>query len=706
MESVRSMLFGGQLPQRFWAEALATAVYLRNRSPTKANEVITPHEAWLGVKPKVNHLRIFGCSAYAHISKEERRKLDPKAKQCILLGYGTATKGYRLYDINNKRVFYSRDVVFDEGKSGFEKEETDETDNSVAIELSDDVLVPTETEVIEQNNEPDEEELEEAPALRKSTRVRRPPDYYGTYVNTVKADFSPEPTTFNEAASSPDNKHWLEAMEKEMSSLKSNEVYDLVELPKDRKVVGSKWVYKRKMKADGSIERYKARLVAQGFTQRAGQDYDETFSPVVRSESLRTTIAIAVQNDMMLHHMDVTSAFLNGDLEEVFMKQPEGFEVKGKEQMVYKLKKSLYGLKQAPRCWNMTLDQQLKKLGFIQSSSDPCLYISNSEGELFIIAVYVDDMLLVTRNQKKMKEVKHKLSTQFEIKDLGDLHYILGVSVIQNSSEKSVWIGQPAYTSTVIEKFGLTNAKPVDTPTAAGSKLTTATDDDELIDTSLYQSAVGSLQYLSTMTRPDISFAVSNVAKFCSKPSKEHWVAVKRIMRYLKGTLNYGLLYKKSKLNTCVGYSDADWAGDVNDRKSTSGYIFQVGGTAVSWKSQKQSCTALSTAEAEYVALSQAAQEAIWLRQLNSDLLSDSCEPTVLYEDNQAAICLSKNPQSHGKSKHIDIRYHFIREQVSKGTIEVKYCPTNDMIADILTKGLGKEKFHKLRRLAGVTQSD
>ena len=176
-----------------------------------------------------------------------------------------------------------------------------------------------------------------------------------------------------------------------------------------------------------------------------------------------------------------------------------------------------------------------------------------------------------------------------------------------------MWIGQPAYTSTVIEKFGLKNVKPVDTPTAAGSKLTTATDDDELIDTSLYHSAVGSLQYLSTMKRPDISFAVSNVAKFCSKPSKEHWVAIKRITRYLKGTINYGLLYKESKLNTRVGYSDANWAGDVNDRESTSGYIFQVGGTAVSWKSEKKSCTALSTAEAEYVALSQAAQEAIWL---------------------------------------------------------------------------------------------
>ena len=208
------------------------------------------------------------------------------------------------------------------------------------------------------------------------------------------------------------------------------------------------------------------------------------------------------------------------------------------------------------------------------------------------------------------------------------------------------------------------------------------------------------------MTRPDITFAVSNVAKYCSKPTKEHWIAVKRIMRYLKGTHNLGLTYKKSDSNSCVGFSDSDWAGDLDDRKSTSGYIFQVGGTAISWKSRKQSCVALSTAEAEYIALSLAAQEAIWLRQLNTDLQGKQPEPTILYEDNQAAICLSKNPQCHGRSKHIDIRYHFIREHVNNRNIELKYCPTNNMIVDMLTKGLGKETFEKLRTLAGLsTQS-
>ena len=708
MEAVRAMLFGSHLPQRFWAEALTTAVYLRNRSPTKGNEGSTPHEALMNVKPKVNHLRVFGCVAYSHISKEERHKLDPKAKKCVLLGYGMATKGYRLYDINERRVFYSRDVIFDESRPGYGKEPTDHTDKSVEIELSSDVSISegADCETAEEVEDQSDTE-EEEPVLRRSTRMRKPTDFYGTYINTAVTDLPPEPTTVEEALSGPEKDKWKEAMKKEMDSLRANDVYDIVKLPQHRKTVGCKWIFKRKVRADGSIERYKARLVAQGYSQKPGQDYDETFCPVVRFESVRSVIAMAAQHGLLLHQMDVTSAFLNGDLEEeIYMSQPEGFQTEG-ENLVCKLKRSLYGLKQAPRCWNTALDNQLKGMGFTQTKSDPCLYV-NSEGELFIIAVYVDDILLAGKDKRKMNEIKQTLSSQFEVKDMGELHYFLGVKVIQNHEERSIWIGQPTYTSSIIEHFGLKEAKSVATPVNTAIKLVKATEDDELADQGLYQSAVGSLQYLSTMTRPDITFAVSNVGKFSSKPTKDHWVAVKRIIRYLQGTRNYGLKYSYdgSNTSTCIGYSDSDFGGDTDDRKSTSGYIFQVGGTGISWRSKKQTSVALSTAEAEYIALSQAAQEAIWLRQLNTDLLCKPQQPTTVYEDNQAAISMSKNPQAHGKSKHIEIKYHFIREQVINKNIEVKYCSTDNMIADMLTKGLSKEKFQKLRQLAGVTQSD
>ena len=289
-------------------------------------------------------------------------------------------------------------------------------------------------------------------------------------------------------------------------------------------------------------------------------------------------------NGLTLHQMDITTAFLHGDLEEeVYMKQPEGFLVEGQEHLVCRLKKSIYGLKQAPQCWNQALDAQLKIMEFSQSSSDPCIYISTTDS-LLILAVYVDDILLAGKSQTRITQVKTELGKSLGVEDLGELHYFLGVNVKQHSDGGNIWIGQPSYTQEVLKKFGLEHCKPAATPVAQGTKLLKATDDSELFDATLYKSPVGMLLYLSGWTRPDIAFAVSNVARFCSRPTKEHWVAVKRILRYLKGTANYSLLYtKKDDANrVIVGFSDADWAGDANDRKSTSGYQFMVSGTLVS----------------------------------------------------------------------------------------------------------------------------
>ena len=715
VEAARTMLADAKLPKRFWAEALSTATYLRNRSPTQALDGITPYEAWNGVKPKVNHLRVFGCAAYAHIPSDERKKFDCKSKRCILLGYGCEVKGYRLYDPQRCRVLFSRDVIFDETKVGIEEQEQEskfddsETSNSRTVEITstndsnqDEIPInemTTNDEVQEDTiEEMNEEETQE---LRRSNRSRQPPDYYGVWVNAVEDQIG-EPTTYEEAVSSKDGDKWKRAMEEEMDSIKRNNVWELQELPKGRKTVGSKWVFRKKFNEEGAVERYKARIVAQGYSQKPGLDYDETFCPVVRFESLRMLIALSVQNDLTMHQMDITSAFLNGDLkEEVYMRQPEGFVVKGKEHLVCKLNRSLYGLKQSPRCWNSVLNERLIEMGFKQSSSDPCIYIA-SEGEEFLIGVYVDDMILAGKSDERMKMVKEMLAERFEVKDMGPLRHFLGVKVDHNIKNGTAWIGQPAYTDNLLKKVGMENAKPVKTPMTPNVQLRKATEDDECFDQTLYQSAVGGLLYLSTRTRPDIAFAVSNVARFCSKPTKEHWTAIKRIMRYLRGTTDLGLLYTKSDSMECIGYSDADWGGDCNDHKSTSGFLFQVGGTAVSWKSKKQSCVALSTAEAEYMALTAAAQEAVWLRQLQSDLIKTSNSPTTIFEDNQSAICMAKNYVFHGRTKHIGIKYHYIREKVNDKSIELKYCPTEEMTADVLTKGLNRDKFEKLRDKMGL----
>lgn len=693
MEAVRSMLSGAGLPQRFWAEALATAAYLRNRSPTKALEKKTPYEAWTGEKPVVDHLRAFGCQAFAHIPKDERKKLDAKSRRCILLGYGNETKGYRLYDQQKGKMFLSRDVEFNERKCGFEKEQSESNSlEPVEVGTSGDDENPTNDS---HDTTPSPEVL---PLLRRSEREKRAPVYYGmsSRVTTI------EPLTVNEALSSPDKEKWLGAMKNEMESLSTSEVWDLVELPKGRNAVGCKWVFKTKVNEDGSLNRFKARLVAQGFSQKHGLDYDQTFSPVVRPESVRTLLALATQKHLKLHQMDVTTAFLNGELhEEIYMKQPEGFVTEGREKLVCKLKRSLYGLKQSPRCWNQTLDSELKKMGFVQSTGDPCVYTTFNDG-LLILAVYVDDIILAGESEKAIERVKALLARRFKLKDMGELSFFLGVSVKQTPTNNKIWIGQPSYTQNILQKFEMQNAKPTKTPVDVSLKLIKATEECDTIDSDLYQSAVGSLLYLSSWSRPDITFAVSNVARFCARPTQQHWIAVKRIMRYLQGTKAYGLLYS-SDTESCFGYSDADWAGDVNDRKSTSGYLFKLGGAAITWRSKKQTCVALSTAEAEYAALTSAAQEATWLRQLSKDLLDESSKPTIIYEDNQSAISIANNPQFHGRMKHIEIKYHFIREKILTDTIQLIYCPTTDMVADMLTKGLSHDKFSKLRDLAGIT---
>ena len=447
VETARSMLVNSNLPCTFWAEALSTATYLRNRSPTKAVSRMTPYEAWTGRKPQVGGLRIFGCQAFVHIPKEERKKLDSKSRKCFLLGYGSTTKGYRLYDPQKRKVFHSRDVIFNEQKYGFDdsSEPQKESEWQVYPEYSDEPMETVESPA--HSDEPSETADSPAPPPRRSERERREPNYYGFQCNLSDVK---EPKSVCDAQKSQE---WADAMQAEMDSLHDHNVWELVELPEGRKPVGSKWVFKLKTNADGSVERCKAHLVAQGYSQKEGLDYDETFSPVVRPESARSVTALACKEGLKLHQMDITTAFLNGDLEEtIYMKQPEGFVAEGQEHLVCRLKKSLYGLKQSPRCWNRALDTQLKTMGFKQSASDPCIYTSTTD-DPFILAVYVDDILLAAKSQQKIDQVKADLGKQFHVKDMGELHYFLGVCVKQNPETGKIWIGQQAYTEAVIKSL-------------------------------------------------------------------------------------------------------------------------------------------------------------------------------------------------------------------------------------------------------------
>ena len=466
---------------------------------------------------------MFGRIAYAHVPDSQRQKLDKKAEKLRFVGYCTQSKGYRLLDENTSKVFIRRDVIFSEKDFGHTAEAMLKPVSPETFEVHPKVGVEAESPV-EQSKETEPNEL------RRSERSRRPPVRYGLdeYASpsaqhlALKAYQLAEPQSMEEALASGLSKEWKQAADAEYKSFMDNQTWDLVELPKGRETIGSKWVFKVKHDCDGKVERLKARLVAKGYAQQHGIDYDETFSPVVKFSSVRALIAFAVQNGMLLHQMDVVTAFLNGTLEEdIFMQQPDGYVKEGSEHLVCKLKKSLYGLKQSPRCWNKAFTDFMKSKEFTQSEADPCIYVRNIDAPC-IVAVYVDDLIIATKTEKDMQQVKKLLQSQFKMKDMGELHYCLGITIKQDKADKTVEIQQKQYIMRILEKYGLQDLKPVSTPADPNVKLKKDDRISKPVDLVLYQSMVGSLLYAAVATRPDISQAVGVVCKFSSKPSEAH----------------------------------------------------------------------------------------------------------------------------------------------------------------------------------------
>ena len=717
MDKVRSMLYHSNLPLHFWGEALATATYLSNRSPTSTLEE-TPFERWHGTKPDISNLRVFGCVAYAHIPDEKRKKLDKKSKKCIFVGYPPGKKGYKLFDPITRKMLYSRDVIFVETVFDHSIEKIDEPDELLpAICFGFDTEEEQNTDVDIYDNERNDNENdettrddirnaddEEVPPRRTKRNVTAP-DFYGETIShrfgkweqidvNIASVGMNDPKSYRQAMNGHDSIAWKAATDAEVESLSKNNTWDLVDLPPGKSIVGCKWVLKTKFNADGTLNKRKARLVAQGFSQQHGIDYDEVFAPVVKYTSLRTVFAIANQFDMDIHQMDVKSAYLNGDIDhDIYMKQPEGYIDPENPTKVCKLNKGLYGLKQGARLWNEKIDGYLKSHGFVSSDADPCIYVKVNEGKILIIALYVDDTILASNCNKMLLSAKEMLHRKFEMSDLGEVKSILGMSIDRNREKGILYINQKSYFEEILRNFGMEDCKPVSTPMEPGKQFEKTPDDKDGVDTQRYQSIIGSLIYASIATRPDLSVTVSRLSQHMSKPNEDHWAAIKRVLRYLKGTLDFGLIFKRTENFELIGYSDADWAGDIETRKSTSGYVFLLGGNPISWTSKKQPIVALSTTEAEYIALCLATQESVWLRQLLSHLKQKPNGPTIINEDNQGTICISKNIRNHSRTKHIDIKYHYIRECIQQGLISMKYCETKIMVAHIFTKGLAKPGF-------------
>jgi hypothetical protein len=601
MNMFRSMLPEKQVPKNFWPEAVNWTAHVLNRSPTLAVKDMTPEEAWSGVKPNVDYFRVFGCIGHVHVSDSKRKKLDDKSFQCVLLGMSEESKAYRLYDPASKKIVVSRDVVFEEnecwdlGRSneearldilewGDSNEEGSEHDQS---EEESEEEVVAEEEGGEFSLSSSESPGENSPTSEESSpegRNKRVLFWMEDYVsggefseeevehnNLVLFTSTSDPTTFEEAIQSS---KWRAAMDLEIEVIETNGTWEPTDLPKGMKKIGVKWVFKTKLNENGEVDKCKARLLVKEYAQQHGIDYTELFAPVAWWDTIRMVIALAARNSWSVYQLDVKSAFLHGELNEaVFVEQPQGYEKKGEEYKVYKLKKTLYGLKQAPR------EAYFVKEGFERCNCEHTLFIKTGNGgKILIVSLYVDDLIFTGNDESMFVKFKNSMKLEFDMTDLGKMKYFLGVEVLQNP--EGIYISQRKYAKDVLERFRMEKSNSVKNPIVPGVRLM-KDEEGSKVNATMYKQLVGSLMYLIA-TRLDLMYVVSLISRFMASPTELHLQAAKRVLRYLKGTVDLGVFYRKEGNGELMAYIDIDYAGDVNDRKSTSGYVFLLSEGAVS----------------------------------------------------------------------------------------------------------------------------
>lgn len=744
VEKAKCLLFDANLPKCYWAEAMNMAMYLMNRCLSSVHGKI-PYELFHNKRINLSNLKLFGTEVMVMIPKEKRKKFDKNSKLMWFIGYDNNTKGYRCTDKNNRSIEICRNVKFLANSDSVRVTpecmqqilyEEHDVDNEVADETIDntsesgDWLTSDETTVVGDGapNDSTVRQLQNITADDPTDDTFVPEGENGIMNSTPKPmttrskgsgdvlplwfanvailsdqnfafrcdgeDHASDPVNLNDVTGRSDEEKWRKAMEEELSSLNENNTWELTSLPKDKRTVKTKWVFRTKRDRDGNVVRYKARLVAKGFSQRYGIDYDETYAPVVRYTSVRLLMALAASKGLKIHQMDAVTAFLQGEIEEdIYLEQPDGFnDGTGK---VCKLKRAIYGLKQAGRQWNKKLDRELKNIGLIQSDMDPCIYhLTNLN---LMVAIYVDDFLIFYKDEEQLKALMAVLCSRFRMKDMGPAKGCIGIRIKQ--TDKGIELDQQVYVEEILKRFGMIDSKPIGNPCDINSKLINETSGNIVVP---YQQAIGCLLFLAQATRPDLAYAVHNVSRFNNNHGEAHWQAVKRIFRYLKATVGYKLVYCNGTELDLVGWTDADWASDIDGRKSVTGYVFIMSSGAISWRSTKQQSVALSSTEAEYMALAATVQEAIWLKQLCGELgIVLQHDQLPIYCDNQSAIKLAESAGFRPRTKHIDIRYHFLREQVERKNVMVKFVDTNKNIADVLTKPVTKEKLDYCSRNMG-----
>ena len=616
-------------------------------------------------------MRTFGSNVHVKNTKGHLNKLEDRSQPMVFMGYELGTKGYKFFDPVNFKVIMSRDVIFEEGEKWTWSTQLEGTNSFTFLpDFLPDQSLEEDSASDEEDNAPHDEITSSSNNSEDShcLRYRSLTDLYSK-TNSIPLDeetclvADEEPLTCLEAAQ---DEVWRQAMKEEMLAIDRSNTWELESPPSNCKPIGLKWIFKLKKNPKGEIMRQKSRLVVKGYSERKGIDYEEVFAPVVRFETVRALIAIAALKRWMIHHLDVKSTFLNGEIEEViYIQQPEGFAIEGKEDHVLRLRNALYGLKQALRAWYFKFDKCLISLRFVKSNCEQSLYVKQASMDTLTVGVYVDDLIVTGSSTETIKTFKVEMKKRFKMSDLGSLSSYLALEVRQDNGY--IFLSQNAYAQKILEYTKLTKCNAVSTPLEARVKFTSIEESDR-VNVTPYRSLIRSLRYL-THTRPDLLYSVGILSRYTEKPSPEHLNAVKRVIRHVKGTADYGLCYKKGESNfELIGYCDSNFAGDVGDRKSTASHNFFLGGMTIKWSSQKQSIVALSSCEAEYIAATGAACQALWMKRLISDLKHEEHKGVKLMVDNQSAITLSKNPVHHNRTKHIDTRYHFIRQCIKTRT--------------------------------------
>ncbi|KAL7294208.1 hypothetical protein TKK_0012227 [Trichogramma kaykai] len=664
-EAASTVLQSSDFPVNFWAEAIKTATYVLNRTSTSSVKGKTPFELWYNKKPNLKDLHIFGQEVYSHIPKIQRKKWDAKAKRGFFIIYEDNTKGYRIWHPDTGKIEIARDVIF--GKSG-----TPFEDKSQMSYL----YLPGEEDNEDSINEKVSTDNSYTPPQPYKDRLRDPslrkqPKRYGSSSLFEEALVAVryELINYKDAMSCQNEQKWKKAMQDEMDSLKKNQVWELVNPPVNSKIIGCRWVYKIKNDAAGKSMRYKARLVAKGYNQEQGIDYQETFSPVVRYESIRLLLSLAAKESLIINQFDIKTVYLNGQIEEeIYMDQPLGSN-DGTTQ-VCKLQRSLYGLKQSSRCWNDRFTNFLRLNNLKSSVADPCIFTCNDKEKRIVVAIFIDDGLLLTKDRKESTSLLVQLKKEFEVTECTS-RLFLGMQ-IGHQEDGAITFQQTAYATKILDRFRMQDANPVEIPADPHSDFCVDMHTNQEISKAPYHEAVGSLLYLSNGTRPDITIAVNRASRYLENTTKLHCNAVKHIFKYIKGTLEYGLIFKKENTNTLEVYSDADYAGELETRKSTSDWLVKYGQDTIPWNSQRQSTVALSTTESEFIASCLGAMDIMWFRKLFLDL-------NILEKTN----------------------FKLYYEEMM---FELEYINTKDQQADILTKALHYPAFecHRLKICAKV----